>query len=383
MSASRFAIVDGSSSVLPYDYQLARALAAQGARIDFFGSTTRYNGELLDAMRALPGVAVHARAISGTVAPRWRGAAAYLALLWRLWRERSGYEAVNLQFSILWPLELPFLVAMREKLVFTVHNAVPHEHGGRRHAATGWIAALARTLVFPSQYTHDDFLRRYGERFRARSVVAQHGASPLVADAPAVPYRPLAAPEALVYWSTVKPYKGVELFAELARSPRVGGTGLPLEVHGAWASVLYGLRDELIGLGVEVASGFLDTASVLALFARPVVFLLPNRDATQSGALYTLLHHGCFFICADAGDLGVFMRRFGLERLLLKERSADAVADCLAALRADPAGIAQAFQAAQDASSWTATTAGLAAVYAGAAAAAPADPDATIGASRR
>ena len=379
----RFAIVDGSSSVLPYDHQLAGALAAQGARIDFFGSTTRYNGELLDAMRSLPGVAVDARAISGTVASRWRGAAAYLALLWRLWREQGAYDAINLQFSILWPLELPFLAAMRKKLVFTVHNAVPHEHTGLRHAATGWIASLARTLVFPSRYTHDDFLRRYGERFRTRSVVAQHGASPLVAGAPAVPYRPLPAPEALVYWSTIKPYKGVELFADLARSPRVGGAGLPLEVHGAWARELHGLRDELVGLGVKVESGFLDTTSVLSLFARPVVFLLPNRDATQSGALYTLLHHGCLFICADTGDLGVFMRRFGLERLLLKERSADAVADCLAALRADPAGIARAFQAAQDASSWALTTVGLAAVYAGATPAAASSADATIGASRR
>ena len=379
----RFAIVDGSSSVLPYDYQLVRALAAQGARIDFFGSTTRYNGELLDAMRSLPGVAVHARAVSSTVASRWRGGVAYAAMLWRLWRDQGRYDAVNLQFSILWPLELPFLAAMRKKLVLTVHNAVPHEHAGLRHAPTGWIAALARTLVFPSQFTHDDFLRRYGERFRARSVVVQHGASPLVAEAPSVPYRVLAAPEALVYWSTVKPYKGVELFADLARSTRIGGAGLPLEVHGAWALELHDLRDELVGLGVKVESGFLDTASVLALFARPVVFLLPNRDATQSGALYTLLHHGCVFICADTGDLGVFMRRFGLERLLLKERSASAVADCLTALRADPAGIAQAFQAAQDASSWAVTTAGLAAIYAGGSPRAAASPDATIGASRR
>ncbi len=379
----RIAIVDGSSSVLPYDYQLARAFTAQGARIDFFGSTTRYNGELVDAMRSLPGAAVHARAISGTVASRWRGGLAYAALLWRLWRERGRYDAVNLQFSVLWPLELPFLVAMRSKLVFTVHNAVPHEHAGLRHAPTGWIASLARTLVFPSQYTHDDFLRRYGERFRARSVVAQHGASPLVAEARSVPYRPLAVPEALVYWSTVKPYKGVELFADLARSIHIGGAGLPLEVHGAWAAELHSLRDELVGLGVKVESGFLDAASVLALFGRPVVFLLPTRDATQSGALYTLLHHGCIFICADTGDLGVFMRRFGLERLLLKERSASAVADCLAALRADPAGIAQAFQAAQDASSWAVTSAGLAAVYAGAASIPAASADDTIGASRR
>ena len=365
--------------MLPYDYQLARALAAQGVGIDFHGSRTRYNGELLAAMAALPGAFVKARDISGTVASRWRGLMQYAALLWTLCRERRRYAAVNLQFSVLWALELPFLFVLRDRLVFTVHNAVPHGHARQRHAPTGWIASLARTLVFPSRFTHDDFLRRYGERFRARAVIAAHGLSPVLPESPVVPYRAPARPEAIVYWSTIKPYKGVELFAELARSPRIAATGLPLEVHGAWAAELQGLRDELVGLGVKVESGFLDSAQVLALLARPVVFLLPNREATQSGALYTLLHHGCFFICADAGDLGDFMRRFGLERLLLKERSAVAVADCLEALRDHGDELAAAFQKAQDASAWEVTTTGLAAVYAGAAAAATASPDATIG----
>lgn len=375
----RVALVDGSSSVLPYDYQLARALAAQGVGVDFHGSRTRYNGELLEAMAALPGAVVKARDISGTVASRWRGLAQYLGLLWKLCSERRRYAAVNLQFSVLWPLELPFLFLLRDRLVFTVHNAVPHDHAGLRHAPTAWIASLARTLVFPSRFTRDDFLRRYGERFRARSVIVAHGLSPVLPESPLVPYRAWARPEAIVYWSTIKPYKGVELFAELARSPRIAATGLPLEVHGAWAPQLHGLRDELVGLGVVVESGYLDTAQVLALLARPVVFLLPNREATQSGALYTLLHHGCFFICADVGDLGDFMRRFGLERLLLKERSADAVADCLEALRMHGPELAAAFQAAQDASAWAVTTVGLAAIYAGGAAAAAGRPDATIG----
>ena len=47
------AIVDPGSFVLPYDYQLVRALAARGDRVDFYGSTTRYNGEFLAAMAAL------------------------------------------------------------------------------------------------------------------------------------------------------------------------------------------------------------------------------------------------------------------------------------------------------------------------------------------
>jgi glycosyltransferase involved in cell wall biosynthesis len=114
---------------------------------------------------------------------------------------------------------------------------------------------------------------------------------------------------------------------------------------------------------VRIEDSFLGAPRLLQLLSRNVVFILPYREASQSGALFSLLSHGRVFICADVGDLGDFMRRFGLEALLLKERSADAVADCLERLNADPPAIVAAFQAAQDASAWEKTTAGIAAVY--------------------
>lgn len=361
----RVALVDGGSFVLSYDYQLAATLAGEGVEVEFHGSRTRYNGELLEAMRRLPGVTVHDRALSSTVASRWRGAFGYLALWGGLWRRRRDFDAVNLQFSAGWPLELPFLRALRSRLVFTVHNAVPHGFAGRRHRPTERIARLARTLVFVSRFSMEDFLARYGESFRAKSRLLGIGATPVVPGLPPVPYRPAPPPEALVYWSTVKPYKGVELFAELARSKRIRDAGLGLEIHGAWASELAPLKAELAGLGVRIEDGFLDAPSLLHLLQRNVVFLLPYREATQSGALFALLHHGCVFLCTDVGDLGDFLRRFGLEALLLERRSADAVCDALDRLRRDPAEIAAALQVAQDASAWSRTHAGIAAIYAG------------------
>lgn len=361
----RVAIVDGGSFVLPTDYQLAKVLAEQDIEVDFFGSRTRYNGEFTAAMKTLPGVVVHEYSVSGSVAPRWRGLLAYFRLLVDLWRHRGRYDAINLQFSAWWPIEMPFWWALRRRLVYTVHNAVPHGFAGRRHAPTERIARLARTLVFVSRYSHDDFIARYGEAFRARSHVFALGLSPVVPGLAPVPYAPAGRPEALVYWSTVKPYKGIELFAELARSPRIRALGVGLEIYGAWAPELHGLRDEIAALGVRIDDGFLDAARLLQLLSRNVVFILPYLEATQSGALFSLLHHGRVFICADVGDLGDFMRRFGLEALLMKARSADAVADCLERLAADEDSIGHAFQAAQDASAWTRTTAGIAAVHAG------------------
>jgi len=358
------ALVDGGSFVLPYDYQIVAALAAQGIAVDVFASRTRYNGELLEALRALAGVTVRDRAISGTVASRWRGGLAYLALLVDLWRRRRGYDVVNLQFSIFWPFELALLWPLRRKLAFTVHNPVPHGFAGRRHAPTAWLAGMARKLLFVSRFSHDDFIARYGERFRARSEVVVHGAAPVRPGLAPVPYAACGRPEALVYWSTVKPYKGVELFAELVRSPRIRASGLGLEIHGAWDATLEPLKRELASLGVVIDDRYLDPAELLALLARNVVFVLPYRDASQSGALYSLLHHGRLVICADSGDLGDFMRRFGLEAMLLKERSADAVADVLDRLRRDQPAIVAAFQAAQDACSGPAAAAAIGRAYA-------------------
>jgi glycosyltransferase involved in cell wall biosynthesis len=362
----RVALVDGGSFVLPYDYQVAEVLSAQGVAVDFHGSRTRYNGVFIEAMRKLPGATVFDRAISRTVAPRWKGVLAYLALWLGVWRRRHGYDAINLQFSALWPLELPFLWLLRDRLVFTVHNAVPHGFAGVRHAPTERIARLARTLVFVSRFSHDDFIARYGEEFRARSHVLGIGLSPVAPGLPPVPYRPLDRPEAIVYWSTVKPYKGVELFAELARSEAIRATGLRLEIYGTWAAELRPLRDELAGLGVHIEDGYLDTPRLLQLLARPVVFVLPYREASQSGALFSLLHHGRVFVCADVGDLGDFMRRFGLDALLLADRSAAAVARCLDHLLSHEPAVLRAFQAAQDASQPAVTNAAMRTVYAGA-----------------
>ena len=357
------AIVDGASFVLPYVHALATALQRRGHRVTVYASRTRYNGEFLGALRGIDGIEVVDAPVSRTVAPRWRGVLAYAGLLWTLWRRRAEYDTVNLQFSVLWPLEWPLWRALGRRFVFTVHNAVPHAHTGRRHAVTAWTARCARALVFASRATHDDFLERYGARWAARSTVLPHGLLPLAPGEPPTPYRPPAAPEALVYWSTVKPYKGVELFAELARSPLLRARGLALEVHGRWDEALQPLKEELIALGVTVVDRYLDPSALRQLFARPVLFVLPYRDASQSGALYTLINHGAYVCCADVGDLGDFMRRHGLDAMLLHERSATALRDILDGLGAQPMVWQQAFASAQQGSGWDAALAAAAEVY--------------------
>jgi len=350
--AERIAIVDPGSFILPYDYQLVKALAERGEGVDFYGSTTRYNGEFLDAMRQLRGVTVRVRGISSSVAARWKGGLAYALLLTSLLWNARRLATVNLQFSGFWPIEWLVFSVLRSKFVFTVHNAVPHGFEPLQHAPTRRLAALARALVFVSEATRDDFMRRYGESFRAKSTVLPHGLLPVAPQDGATGYSAVARSQALVFWSTVKPYKGVELFGDLAGSDEIQRRGLSLAVYGAWADELASLREQLTAQGVAIHDGYLDQLRLRELLAQDAVFLLPYRQASQSGALYSLLNHGRFFICADVGDLGAFMRRFGLGGLLLKDRSAAAVLECLDHLEANRVSMALAFNRAQQALRW-------------------------------
>lgn len=363
MSASaprRIALVDPGAFVLPYLYHLVHALAQRGDRVAVWVSATRYNAEFGQALAALPGVVLHQRGISSSVAPRWRGALAYLAQMISLLRHARSQDLVNLQWvgSGLWPLEaLVFGLGLRllgVPFVLTVHNAVPHGWAGRQHGPTRWLARWAQRLVFLSQASRDDFLQRYGAGFAPRSTVLPHGLLPLTPQAPATPCLPLPQPEAVVFWGRVLPYKGIELFAELARHPAWRARGLPLEVYGAWTAELRPLRDELQALGVRVVDAYLDEDALLALMRRPVLFLLPYQRATQSGAMYALLNHGRCFACSDSGDLGQFMRAHGLQDLLLTERRPEAVLALLDRLarRAEP--LAAAFAQAQQALRWDA-----------------------------
>ncbi len=343
----RVAVVDPGSFVLPYDYQLVKRLARQGQGVDFYGSRTRYNAEFLAAMPALAGVTVRAAGISSTVAPRWRGALAYVGLLARLLWNSRRYTAVSLQFSGFWPAEWLVMRVLSHKFEFTVHNAVPHGFAGEQHGPTLRLARLARRLVFVSEATRDDFMRRYGEGFRSKSEIRPHGLLPVTPDSPVVPYAATGAPQALVFWSTVKPYKGVELFADLARSPVIRARGLALEVFGAWDQELLPLARELQQLGVKLLDGYVPNGELLALLNRDVIFILPYRAASQSGAMYALLNHGRLFICSDVGDLGAFMRRYGLEGLLLADRTAKSVERCLRYLDANREAVIAAFARAQ------------------------------------
>lgn len=351
-AGTRAAVVDIGSFVLPYDYHLIEGLSQIGCEVDFYGSRTRYNGEFLEAMAALPGVKVHLFDVSRTVAGRGRALRGYLGLLWALWRRHRAYDWINLQFFGRWFVELPFFALMRERFIWTVHNAVPHGFTGQRYRPHGWMAGVARALWFPSAFSAEDFYRRYGEHFRHKGRVVQHGLLGLSPGQSPKPYVWAGRIEALAYWSTVKPYKGIELLCALAQRRAAEGGGPPVEVHGLWDRSLLALRDELTAAGAVVQDRYLSADELAQLLSRDLVFLLPYHAASQSGALYSLLQAGRIFLATDVGDLGAFLRRHGLEALILPRPDVASVDQALAALQAQGPQIVARLAAAQQGLRW-------------------------------
>ena len=343
------ALVDGGSFVLPYDFHVVEALSKAGFEVHYRGSRSTFNGNFLAAMDHLPNVVTEVGDISSSVSRRRLAALlAYLRLLVRLCREARRFDVIAYQFAPAWPFDLIAVALLRRKVAFVVHNAVPHDSGKTRYWPYGMMSRLARQTWFVSEATERVF-RGSWRVPDSRARVVPHGRIGLAPNMPQQPYDLPAAFEALAFWGTVKPYKGVDRLLEL------GGAedGLPpLEVHGRWDRDLAPLKARFVERGTRVEDRFLDDTEIADLFHRDVLFLLPYRAASQSGVLYTLLHHGCVFLAADVGDLGEFLRRHGLGDLLVGDFSPETLHRKIVWLIAERAQLNKRLQRAADHLGW-------------------------------
>ncbi len=323
----KIAIVDPSSYVLQYDFYYIREIA-KSFDVDFYCSTTPFNWEYVEMLKEIPGIRVFSYRISAV--PKLRGILNYMNLLTRLLCRKKNYCAIHFQFQILrgisaW-IELFFFRAIREKFVFTMHNPVPHGFGkGKTYWIFRKIARIVRQLVFVSSYSRDRFVRDYN--YKGKTAVLTLGIMPLTPneELPEVPSSP--AEKTIVFWGNIKPYKGIELLADMAESGLF--EGIRFEVYGKWDSGMDSLKTRLSQCNVTVIDRFLDTDEVRKLLRRPAVFIFPYRHVTQSGVLYTLLFYGSVFVTSDSGDNARFARRHDLEQIIFNRNNIQSVRDAV------------------------------------------------------
>ena len=362
----RVALVDPAAYTLPYDHQLAAALARRGHEVDLVtspflhGTPPRAEGyRRHEVFFPLSG-----RILRGRPRSPLRFAVKgleYLPSVWRLVRklDELGPDVVHIQWLPLPRLDRRWLprLARSRPVVFTAHDVLPR----RSEADVGhWrelFLAADRTVV------HSE---------RARERLLEIGIPP---ERIAVIPHPLFLPgngseprppngRTLLFFGLIRPNKGLDVLlralpvvASLVPDVRLvvaGDALVPVETRSATKRVDWRLR-------------YISEAEIPGLMDEATVVVLPYRKIESSGVLATALGYGRPVVVTDVGSLGDTVREFRAGEVVPPE-DPDALGAACARLLTDETALAQAFAGTRKAAhalTWDAAAAAHEALYEG------------------
>ena len=285
----------------------------------------------------------------GGLGPAAFGKAAYAfaRLLWELGRHRRG--VVHSQFPRFYAMELAIFILARpflHRLVFTAHNAVPHERSAWREALLHiWYRVPHRIIVLSENVRHE-IIERFGIRPEKIDVIP-HGSyvtlresckgvvpSPLVADI----LQRMQGQLLIFQFGIIREYKGIDTLIAAARE-------LPLEqpwhvlIAGGGSHALMDRYDEQIRaaglvLRLTILREYLSNPDLAALVERADILTFPYHNISQSGALMLGLSFGKPCVCTDIPGFREYVTDD--EAIFFESRSANRLADALSRLLSDP-----------------------------------------------
>jgi glycosyltransferase involved in cell wall biosynthesis len=291
---------------------------------ELFADTARLApGFHIDTYRDLPSAA---RAVTNIPALR-QEFAAYI--------KSAGVDVVISGMHHMWSA---FFVgpikAAGAKLIVTMHDAAPHPGD----PALGWDFMIRKQLkaadgvMALSDHVADTLSVRYGV-LRGDIGVIPHPAFDFGA-APAARRFPKGRPFRLLFFGRIKPYKGLDLLLDAARL---------LEPHHDIALTIAGQGDlkpyaqKLAALrSVKTINRWIEESEVGALLAGHDLLLTSYSEASQSGVIPSANAVGLPVVASRAGGLREQVAD-GVTGVLAKDDSAQAFADAVARLVADPA----------------------------------------------
>jgi glycosyltransferase involved in cell wall biosynthesis len=331
----RVQLVDPSGDVTPYDHALAAALARRGADVELV--TSRFvHGPVPDSGGYRLSEDFYRRATRlGSDNRRVRRG---LKLLEHgpdmlRYRRRAGEADVrHFQWLPLEPLDLLLMPSVRPR-VLTMHNVLRREGSDRRtrRVAKSMDAVVVHTRSAAARL-HE--LGVHGDRVR----VIPHGAFEHLTRQPHEAPLPdeLAAVEGLVvlYFGTIRPYKGVEVlleaFAEIEGAELwvVGNPlGVSMEPLLALARVARGR--------VRFVSRYVTDPEAPAFLRRADLLVLPHRRVDQSGVLFAGLAFGKPMVLSGVGGFAEVAEDHGAGRPVPPGDPA-ALAEAISELLANP-----------------------------------------------
>jgi glycosyltransferase involved in cell wall biosynthesis len=312
----KVAMLDPSLFTGRYDDSLCAALAARGHDVTLYGRPMRDTDAIVPS-------AYHYRArffgITERIRPligegrafRAAKAVEYAAdTLVGPIRRLAAADAVHIQWLPLAAVDRHMLrrLAARTALIHTVHNAQPY-HGDDRAAAVqgrGYRALLDRfdALIAHGASTHDALIAQGIKADRIHIVPhPPMRLAPASADVMASVSDP-ALPR-ILFFGTIRPYKGVDLLAQACRALWRAGLKFELVIAGKpfmdIAPLFARIHRDGYGGNLVFDLGFLKEERLDAHLRKADIIVFPYRHIDSSGAFLSALHYGKAMVASDAG----------------------------------------------------------------------------------
>lgn len=309
----KIAMIDPSLFTGRYDDSLCSGLAAQGADVTLLGRPMRstdaiapeyyrYEPRFFRQSEALRPRLGEGKAFRLIKAAEY-GADCALGRVGAL----AAADVAHFQWLPLAPADRLLLRRLKGRvpLVHTVHNADAY------HADAGVQGRGYRALLdlFDALIVHGDTTRQALEAQGIASAPIHVTPHPPMRLAPATTADLAAIPDAsvprLLFFGTIRSYKGVDILIEACMSLWRAGHVFELVVAGKpfidVAPLLERVRAEGFADRLIADLGFLTEGRLDAHMAKADAIIFPYRQIDSSGAFLSALHHGKAMVTSDVG----------------------------------------------------------------------------------
>jgi glycosyltransferase involved in cell wall biosynthesis len=338
-SPMRIAMVDPSLFTRPYDCELVRALAEQGATVTFFGRPLRREEGLPDSIRM-----VKRFYQLGEKLPKWaRKPVKGVEHIFDMSLFAAGMVAQPPSIIHFQWCPLPALDAIAVSLLRRVAPVLLTVHDPNPYNGTNLGVMNSGALKLPNRV---DAVIVHSEAGRAQLVrngvaernihVIPHGPLPVRgADIAPAPHEKFA----IVAFGKIKPYKGLDtLVAALAALSPDLKEKVELIVVGEPAMDLAEIRAlaERSGVSVRWHLRFVADAEIDFWLSQSDLFVFPYRDIDASGVMMSCLKYGKPVIASRIGTFAEILKDGVHGYLIDPGRPAAAFADAITRIVASP-----------------------------------------------
>lgn len=259
--------------------------------------------------------------------------------------ERSAAKAI--QRILLLGFIIVVAKSRGRKIVWTVHNIVPHDafHPRLSQAFMNWFVQRCNGLIFMSEQSRSTFMNHYQPKASIRSSIIPHGHyrnSYPPAIAGNLAKQRLGLPQdkqILLCFGMVKPYKNIDRLIEVFIA--AGLNDIILVIAGSPESPA--LAKQLVEIGgdrenVKLFLKFIDDDELSLYHSAADIVILPYKSILNSGALLLALSFNKPVIAPHIGTFVILQQELGPQWVHSYEDDLhpDALISALDALKKEP-----------------------------------------------